>query len=83
MSDGAQPRDLAMELLVEAGVVLASSLELPTTMDQVARLTVPRLADLCVIDLRDDDGVDREVAVVAAEETLARALEELARSTSA
>ena len=36
-------------------------------MGQVARLTVPQLADLCVIDLRNEDGSIREVAVAAAE----------------
>jgi PAS domain S-box-containing protein len=66
-----------MSLLIEAGAVLASSLDLPTTMVQVARLTVPRLADLCVIDLRAEDGSIKDVAVAAAEEGLARDLEEL------
>jgi len=66
-----------MHLLVEAGAVLATSLDLTTTMNQVARLTVPRLADLCVIDLRDDDGSIREVAVVAGDDRLARDLEDL------
>jgi PAS domain S-box-containing protein len=70
-------RTSAVELLVEAGAVLASSLDLTTTMGQVARLTVPRLADLCVIDLRDDDGSIRDVAVVAADEGTARDLEDL------
>jgi len=65
------------EVLIEAGAVLASSLDLTTTMGQVARLTVPRLADLCVIDLRDDEGLIREVAVVATDERIARDLEEL------
>src|ERR1700731_3212221 len=72
-----QASDDAMHLLVEAGAVLATSLDLTTTMNQVAQLTVPRLADLCVIDLRDDDGSIREVAVVAADERLARDLEDL------
>ncbi|MCW3020145.1 MAG: hypothetical protein JWN10_2453 [Solirubrobacterales bacterium] len=70
-------RDVAVELLVEAGAVLATSLDLPTTMEQVAHLTVPRLADLCVIDLREDDGEIREVAVAAQDASLASALEEL------
>jgi serine phosphatase RsbU (regulator of sigma subunit) len=74
----AQPvSGVAVGLLIEAGVVLASSLELPTTMGQVARLTVPRLADLCVIDLCDEDGTIRDVAVAATDETIAGALEEL------
>ena len=67
------PRDL----LIEAGAILASSLDPTTTMEQVARLTVPRLADLCVIDLRDEDGAIRDVAVAATEERIARELEEL------
>ena len=45
----------AAELLVEAGAALAGSLDPQTTMREVAKLTVPRLADLCVIDLLDDE----------------------------
>jgi PAS domain S-box-containing protein len=77
---GAETRpvsDAATHLLVEAGAVLASSLDPTTTMGQVARLTVPALADLCVIDLRDDDGSIRDVAVAAADERIARELEML------
>jgi PAS domain S-box-containing protein len=81
ISFDAQPgRVLAASLLIEAGAVLASSLEESTTMGQVARLTVPRLADLCVIDLRDGDGAIVDVAVAAADEELARALEALRAS---
>ncbi|HEV2981158.1 MAG TPA: SpoIIE family protein phosphatase [Solirubrobacteraceae bacterium] len=65
------------DLLVEAGAVLASSLDLATTMRQVARLTVPRLADLCVIDLQAQDGTIGQVAAAAADAQLARSLEEL------
>ena len=67
----------AIDLLVEAGAVLANSLDPSTTMREVAKLTVPQLADLCVIDLRDDDGSIRDVAVVAANEGTARDLEDL------
>jgi serine phosphatase RsbU (regulator of sigma subunit)/PAS domain-containing protein len=66
-----------MDLLVEAGAVLATSLDLQTTMSQVADLTVPRLADLCAIDLLAEDGSVRELAVAAADEDVARAMEEL------
>jgi PAS domain S-box-containing protein len=69
----------AVDLLVEAGVALAASLDPATTMGQVAQLTVPALADLCVIDLRDADGAIRDVAVAAADEAIARRLEELRR----
>lgn len=67
----------AVEILLEAGAVLSSSLDLATTMQQVAALTVPRLADLCAIDLADPDGTIREVAVVTADATVAAGLEEL------
>ncbi len=40
-------------LLAEAGVALASSLDYERTLDTVARLAVPVLADYCVIDLLD------------------------------
>ncbi|HEY4809547.1 MAG TPA: SpoIIE family protein phosphatase [Solirubrobacteraceae bacterium] len=80
MTDQTLPtQDVAVELLVEAGAVLASSLDLPTTMNQVARLTVPRLADLCVIDLRDEDGSIREVAVASADPQIAGPLEAMRR----
>jgi PAS domain S-box-containing protein len=69
--------DAAMVLLLEAGAVLASSLDLSTTMEQVAGLTVPELSDLCVIDLRDEDGSIRDVAVVAAQDGIAEQLTEL------
>jgi serine phosphatase RsbU (regulator of sigma subunit) len=68
---------VAMGLLLEAGAVLASSLELDTTMGQVAELTVPRLADLCVIDLLGQDGSIRDVAVAASQPGLADSLERL------
>ena len=46
-------------------------------MREVAKLTVPRLADLCVIDLLDERGAINDVAVVAADEQVARGLEAL------
>lgn len=66
-----------MSLLIEAGAVLATSLDPATTMGQIAELTVPRLADLCVIDLRDEDGSIRDVAVAATDREISRTLERL------
>ncbi|MGH2879355.1 MAG: SpoIIE family protein phosphatase [Solirubrobacteraceae bacterium] len=76
-SDAHDGGEMAMALLLQAGAVLASSLDPSTTMGQVAELTVPQLADLCVIDLLDQDGSIRDVAVAAAEPGLADALERL------
>jgi len=67
----------AAELLIDAGSVLASSLDLTTTMAQVAQLTVPTLGDLCVIDLLADDGSISDVAVAGLRPSVARDLEEL------
>ncbi|HXC45565.1 MAG TPA: SpoIIE family protein phosphatase [Solirubrobacteraceae bacterium] len=75
--DGRSADELAAGVLIDAGAVLASSLELSTTMGQVARLTVPRLADLCVIDMRDEDGSIRDVAVACEQGQLGRELEEM------
>ena len=75
--DASRRRGVASDLLIEAGAILASSLDPRTTMGQVARLTVPRLADLCVIDLCEPDGAIMGVAVVATQPALARELEEL------
>src|SRR5580704_12382513 len=72
--------DVAVALLIEAGAVLSSSLDERTTMGQVARLTVPRLADLCVIDLCDEDGSIRDVGVASSDDMLARELERLRAS---
>ena len=69
--------DVGVELLVEAGVVLAESLDLERTLGQVASLTGPRLADLCVIDLRLEDGSIRQMAVASADGATARELRSL------
>ena len=76
-TEGRTVEDAGASLLIEAGAVLASSLELPTTMGQVAELTIPGLADLCVIDLRNDDGTIRDVAVAAGDAQIAQELERL------
>lgn len=65
---------LDADLLVEAGVALAESLDPATTLGRIASLTIPRLADLCVIDLLDEDGAIRQMAVASADEQVAERL---------
>lgn len=49
-----------LRLLAEAGEKLAASLDYTATLQTVARLTVPALADLCMIDMLGEAGqVDR------------------------
>src|SRR5207244_7009882 len=43
--------------------ILSSSLEYETTLERVAQLAVPSLADWCSIELLDDSGELRNVAV--------------------
>jgi PAS domain S-box-containing protein len=74
---GIEERDWAIALLVETGATLSSSLDLTTTMSHVAQLTIPTLADLCVIDLRDGEGAIGELAAASADPELARRLEGL------
>lgn len=88
--DGASPQPLAHEpaepasavaaqrrlaFLAEASSMLAESLDYATTLERVARLSVPLLADWCVIELLEADGESRRVAVAhvdPAKEALSR-----------
>lgn len=70
--------DPGVELLIRAGIVLATSLhDRDTTMREVAGLTVPGLGDICVVDLLDSKEEIRDVAVAAADPELEKTLERL------
>lgn len=49
--------------LAEASRILAQSLDYSQTLNQVADLAVPRLADWCFVDLAEPDGTFRKVAI--------------------
>ncbi|MCA1555963.1 MAG: PAS domain S-box protein, partial [Acidobacteria bacterium] len=53
----------AQRFLVEASATLAASLDYEATLAALARLTVPRLADWCVIDMITDERTIRRLAV--------------------
>ncbi len=53
--------------LSEASNVLASSLDYQTTLEQVARLAVPKLADICCIHVYEEDGSIQQLAMVHAD----------------
>ena len=65
-----------LEFLADATAVLASSLDFETTLENVAALAVPRLADWCTIDLFAEDAI-RRVAVAHADPARAAEAEEL------
>jgi PAS domain S-box-containing protein len=52
-----------LRFLAEASALLASSLDYETTLKSVAQLAVPKVADWCAIDVVDDDGAYRRLAV--------------------
>ena len=55
--------ELSQALLAEVGEVLASSLDYEHTLQRVAELAVPELADWCGVSMPDHDGFIRQVAV--------------------
>ncbi|QRN99618.1 CHASE3 domain-containing protein [Archangium violaceum] len=65
--------------LSEASAALAASLDHAATLQQVARLTVPSLADWCLVDLKGEDGRIERVEVTHADHTLAPLAEQLRR----
>ncbi len=52
-----------LRFLVEASGVLSASLDLATTLQLLARLCAPDLADCCVVELSENDGLPRQVAI--------------------
>jgi PAS domain S-box-containing protein len=65
-----------LRFLAESGDILASSLAYSATLQSVARLSVPSLADWCIVDVLDGDEL-RRVAVAAADPEAQAVLEEL------
>jgi PAS domain S-box-containing protein len=59
----AKEAELRARFLAEAGQLLASSLDYEQTLERVARMIVPRLADWCGIDMVDENGGVTQVAV--------------------
>jgi len=55
----------ALHFLAEASAMLAGSLDHEMTLRRVADLAVPRLADTCVVDILDDAGRLRRLAVAS------------------
>ncbi|MBA3778094.1 MAG: GAF domain-containing protein [Chloroflexi bacterium] len=60
LAEGARAR---LKLLADASAALASSLEYEVSAQRLAEVTVPTLADWCVIDMVEDGGSLRRVAI--------------------
>ena len=59
----AKDAELRQRFLAEAGQVLATSLDYEQTLERVARMIVPGLADWCGIEMLDEHGDSHQVAV--------------------
>jgi PAS domain S-box-containing protein len=59
----AKDAELRQRFLAEAGQLLASSLDYEQTLERVARMIVPGLADWCGIEMVDEIGESHQVAV--------------------
>jgi PAS domain S-box-containing protein len=57
----------AQALLIEAGTVLAQSLDMETTLRNIASLAVAELSDYCMVDLLGEDGQLHRQEVLARE----------------
>ena len=62
-----QQRVAQLRLLDEASTILASSLEYETTLQSVARVAVPVLADWCSVDIVEDGRAPRGLAAAHTE----------------
>jgi PAS domain S-box-containing protein len=67
----------AAALVAEAGAVLNSSLDLPGTLEAVARLIIPEFADTCFIDLVEPHGGTRRVVAVHRDPAISSTLRRL------
>ncbi|HEX7942113.1 MAG TPA: PAS domain S-box protein, partial [Gemmatimonadaceae bacterium] len=68
----AEAAERRAEFLVEASDILDRSLDYEATLRSVARLAVHTLADLCVIDIRTDDGRVRRLDIATADSSRER-----------
>jgi len=53
-----------LSYLAEASKILSSSLDYQTTLNTIAKLAVPEIADWCAVDILDAKGVLQQVAIV-------------------
>ena len=66
-----KPLEEKQRFLAEASRVLAASLDYQTTLERVARLALPALADICVVDLFQENGLLRDVVAAHVDPTIA------------
>jgi PAS domain S-box-containing protein len=68
-----------LTFLSEASILLSASLDYETTLKQIARLAVPRFADCCIVDILEQDGSIRRLAVAHIDQTREAQIREIRR----
>ncbi len=66
--------EAAMQMIADAGRVLAASLEIDVTLQKLTELVVPTLADMCVVDLVRDNQRGSRIALSLENQALADSL---------
>lgn len=74
-----QKAEIAQTFLVEASSLLAASLDYQVTLNNVASLLVPTLADWCVVDVLGENDVIEQIAMISAHPAKKEILTELRR----
>ena len=66
-----------LSFLAEASALLSSSLNYRTVLERLANLVVPTLADWCAVDMLEDNGTLRRLAVAHGDPALREAAQQL------
>jgi PAS domain S-box-containing protein len=69
----------ALHFLADASATLAALVDYESTLQKVAALTVPRIADWCAVDMVEPDGSMRRLAVAHADPAKVRLAQDLQR----
>jgi PAS domain S-box-containing protein len=68
-----------LALLASVGPILYSSLDYEAMLERITRLTVPELADWCLVDILEEDGTVNQLAAAHADRAKEGLLRELLR----
>ncbi|MFW9260059.1 PAS domain S-box protein [Nostoc sp. CALU 546] len=71
--------EATQQFLVEASTLLAASLDYEIALESVANLAVPTLADLCIVDVFQEDWSSKQIAIAIADPTKLNILDEIRR----
>jgi signal transduction histidine kinase/HAMP domain-containing protein len=77
--EGLRKSEAGLRFLADAGNILAASLDYETTLVSVAHVSIPRIADWCIVDMIDEDGTPRRMAAVHADPTKQGLISDLRR----